>query len=204
MAERPAFDLLDLSRDAELLISAGEIQSCIARIADALNSRYKQVRSPLLVMCVMNGALFFAGQLLPRLVFPLQLDYLHATRYRGQLRGGALEFLVRPRQPLAGRDLLLLDDIFDEGHTLARITEELKAAGVRSLYTTVLVEKLHKCKVRGFTPDLVGVQVPDRYVFGCGMDYRELYRNLPAIYALRSDREADRSSADSTSRDGVC
>lgn len=194
MTEAPDFKLLNLPKDAEVLVSPTEIRRGLARIADALNDRYAATRQPPLVLCVMTGAMVFVGQLLPLLMFPLQLDYVHASRYRGQTRGGRLELLVRPRMSVAGRDLLLLDDIFDEGDTLAGIAAQLRAEGAASLQVAVLVEKLHDRKVAGFAPDLVGVSVPDRYVFGCGMDYGELYRNLPAVYALREASEASGSA----------
>lgn len=182
---------LDLLKDAEVLVAPAEIVRHVTRLADALNDHFSEVPEPPLVLCVMSGAMIFAGQLLPQLMFPLQLDYVHASRYQGGLRGGEVKLSVRPRLELRGRDILLLDDIFDEGYTLCRIAAELEKEGVGSVYTAVLVNKQHDRKVQDFAPDLVGVQVPDRYVFGCGMDYRELYRNLPAIYALREDFGGD-------------
>jgi len=135
------------------------------------------------VISVMNGGLIPAGLLLTKLNFPLKLDYLHATRYRESTSGHELVWEHSPAQPLNGRHLLIVDDILDEGYTLAAIIEHCQAQGPASLSTAVLAQKEHD---RGVRPPLeyVGLKVPDRYVFGCGMDYKGYWRNLPGIYAV--------------------
>lgn len=140
--------------------------------------------NPLLV-CVMTGGVVPFGKLLPRLSFPLQIDYVHATRYGRQLVGGQLQWLVGPREEPKARTVLLVDDILDEGATLAGIEQRYRAEGAREVYKAVLVVKdrrrTHDVKV-----DFAGLDVPDRYVFGYGMDYKGYLRNAPGIYAERA------------------
>jgi len=140
------------------------------------------------VLCVMNGGLVPLGRLLTRLEFPLQLDYLHATRYRGDTVGGRLQWVRRNSTPLVDRVVLIVDDILDEGLTLAAIASYCGEAGAERVLSAVLVEKLHD-RGNGFTADFVGLQVPDRYVFGYGMDYHGYLRNAPGIFAVAGDAE---------------
>lgn len=137
-----------------------------------------------LVICVMNGGLVPAGLLLPKLDFPLKLDYLHATRYREDTSGKDLVWQHTPNHSLVDRHVLIVDDILDEGHTLEAIINYCHAQQPASLSTAVLAQKEHD---RGVRPPLeyVGLSVPDRYVFGCGMDYKGYWRNLPGIYAVK-------------------
>ena len=167
---------------AELVCSAAEVAAAVARIAAEVNAQLAD--SQPLVLAVMGGAVVFAGHLLPQLSFPLEFDYLHASRYRGQTSGGALTWLVEPRTELAGRTLLVLDDILDEGITLAAIKERLLERGAAAVYTAVLVEK-ELGREKPVAADFVGLALPDRYLFGCGMDAYGAWRNLPAIYALK-------------------
>ena len=139
---------------------------------------------PAVFLTVMQGALVFAGQLATTIGSPLDFDYVHATRYRGKTSGGELAWMKRPTQPLAGRTVLLVDDILDEGHTLKGIRDWLVGEGAARVYVTVLCEKRHDRRAPGIAADFCGVDVPDRYVFGYGMDYHEQGRNLPAIYAV--------------------
>ena len=115
----------------------------------------------------------------------LEFDYLHATRYRGATSGGELVWKHRPATPLQGRRVLLVDDILDEGHTLAAMRDWCLEQGAADVRIAALAVKMHDRCVPGLCADYVGVEVPDRYVFGYGMDYHEQGRNLPAIYALK-------------------
>ncbi|HCK82681.1 MAG TPA: hypoxanthine-guanine phosphoribosyltransferase [Candidatus Competibacter sp.] len=167
---------------ADLLYSPEQIESALDRMAAAITAELER-RDPLLLV-VMNGAFVPAARLLARLRFPLRVGYLHATRYRGGTRGGAIEWLARPRPEVAGQVVLVVDDIFDEGDTLKAILAEIRRREAKAVYSAVLVDKRHDRKVAGLTVDFVGLEVPDRYVFGCGMDYHDYWRNLPAIYAV--------------------
>lgn len=138
-----------------------------------------------IVICVLNGGIIPTGHLLTRLAFPLETDYLHATRYRGKTTGGReITWLCKPHLSLQGRTVLLVDDILDEGHTLKAICENCRDSGAARVYTAVLVEKLHNRRVTGMTADFIGLAVEDRYVFGCGMDYKGYLRNLNGIFTL--------------------
>ncbi|GAB4297265.1 MAG: hypoxanthine-guanine phosphoribosyltransferase [Thiohalomonadaceae bacterium] len=169
-------------READCLYSRAEVDAAIAAMAGAITAQLRD--SNPLVLCVMTGALIPMGQLLTHLDFPLQIDYVHATRYRGETCGGELCWLARPRHPVQDRVVLVVDDILDEGITLQAILAELRAQGARAVYSAVLVEKEHARK-NGLQADFVGLTVPDRYVFGYGMDYKDYLRNAPGIYAVR-------------------
>lgn len=170
--------------EAELLHDSVAVMRAVDDMARQITARLAD-SNPLLI-CVMNGGLMLTGWLASRLDFPLQLDYAHVTRYRGATTAGALEWLSRPRIPLADRTLLLVDDIFDEGLTLASLAEACLALGARAVQSAVLVRKQHDRAATALRPDYVGLSVPDRYVFGCGLDYKNYLRNLPAIYAVRN------------------
>ncbi|WP_223669231.1 hypoxanthine-guanine phosphoribosyltransferase [Kangiella shandongensis] len=177
--------------DAEVVIGEATIERAILQLADALNHRYSSApyqNSVITVFCIMNGGLYFSGQLLKHLTFPLKVDYLHATRYGDKTRGSTLNWFKTPTEKdTKGQHVLLLDDIFDEGLTLEAIDTECRHLGALSVNSAVLTDKQHKRKpVSGFKPDFIGLDVEDRYIFGCGMDYKGLWRNLPAIYALKS------------------
>lgn len=178
-------EVIAVLRNADMLCSAKQVEAALDHLAAAVTERLEDL-NPLL-MVVMNGGMIPAGHLLTRLDFPLQIGYLHATRYRGDTRGGELHWLARPSIPVEDRVVLVVDDIFDEGFTLKAIVEELKRDGPRELLTAVLINKRHDRKVAGLEVDFVGLEVEDRYVFGYGMDYKEYLRNLPGIYAVRED-----------------
>lgn len=139
-----------------------------------------------LVICVMNGGLVPFGRLLPQLQFPLQIDYIHATRYGGKLSGGELQWLVSPSHSLRGRTVLLVDDILDEGTTLAGIDTRFRAEGARAVHKAVLINK-QRPRTHPVTVEFTGLTVPDRYVFGYGMDYKGYLRNAPGIYAVAEE-----------------
>jgi len=168
--------------EADQLYTAQQVEQALERMAQEISGRLRD--SNPLVLCVMLGGMIPAGQLLSRLEFPLQLDYIHATRYRGKTSGGELHWIARPSTPLKDRVVLVIDDILDEGKTLAAIVDECKVLGAREVYTAVLVDKRHDRK-QGMTASFTGLEVEDRYVFGCGMDYKGYLRNLPGIYAVK-------------------
>ncbi len=172
-----------LLAEADLLVSAAEIRAAYDRLAAAISRDY-QGQFPL-ILCVMNGGLYATSELTQRLTLPFELDYIHATRYRGATEGGGLIWKRQPDQRLAGRHVLVIDDILDEGHTLAAIRKSLLEFQPESLKVAVLAEKIHDRRAAGASAEYIGVTVPDRYVFGCGMDVRELWRQLPAIYAVK-------------------
>lgn len=176
-------DARALLASAELICSADEVSNSVSRLAGELNAALRELNP--LVVSVMGGAVVFTGQLLPQLDFPLDFDYVHATRYGDETAGGQLRWVVEPRIPVAGRTVLLLDDILDEGITLAAIRQHLLEAGAAACVTAVFADK-DIGRAKPLRADYVGLTLPDRFVFGFGMDVSGAWRNLPAIYALKN------------------
>lgn len=169
---------------ADLLCSTASVSTAVSRIAREITAAL--AGSFPLVLCVMRGAVVFAGQLLPQLRFPLEFDYLDLRRYGDSIRGGEIEWRAMPGTVVAGRTVLVLDDILDQGRTLAAVREKLLAADANRVYYAVLTEK-DTGRAKPVRADFVGLRVPDRYVFGCGMDVGGAWRNLPEIYALKEE-----------------
>ena len=170
--------------EADCLADDATVEAALDSMAEAITARLAD-RNPL-VYAVMNGGLIFAGRILPRLPFPLEVAYLHATRYGHALQGTLLDWRVRPTQDLRDRTVLVLDDILDEGHTLKAIIEHLKEEGAAEVLSAVLVHKLHDRKATpGMRADFSGLDIADRFLFGCGMDYKGYWRNAPGIYAVK-------------------
>ena len=168
--------------NSDLVSSAAEVESAIAGMAVRIQARFAD-QYPL-VLVVMGGAVVFAGQLLPRLRMPLDLDYLHASRYGEATSGGQIRWRVEPPQDVRGRAVLVLDDILDGGQTMAAIRDRLLALGTKSFACAVLVDKRLE-RDKPIKPDFVGLTIPDRFVFGCGMDAKGFWRNLPEIRAMK-------------------
>ena len=169
-------------QDADCLFTNSQVQVALDTMAQAITKKLANYDP--LVLCVMTGGIIPAGHLLTRLNFPLQLDYIHATRYRGETSGSHLQWLVRPTRSLKGRHVLLIDDICDEGVTLAEIAEYCWAEGAAEVSIAVLVNKVHDHK-HPLKVDYIGLETPDRYLFGYGMDYKNYLRNAPGIYAVK-------------------
>lgn len=170
--------------EGDLLVNESDVVAAIARVGEEITAELKE-SNPVLICC-MNGGLVFAGQLLTKLVFPLQIDYVHATRYGHEINGVALDWKVRPQIDLHGRTVVLLDDILDEGVTLAAIADYCRQQGAAKVMMAVLVEKLHLRKViPGMKADFTGIEIGDRFLFGYGLDYKGYWRNAPGIYALK-------------------
>jgi len=171
-----------LLETADLVIPAVAVSEAVARLAREITAQLADAFP--LVLCVMRGSVIFAGQLLLQLRFPLEFDYLDVTRYGTATQGGEIAWKVTPGRGVAGRVVLVLDDILDEGRTLASIRDKVLSAGASRFYSVVLAEK-DIGKPKSIGADFVGVHVPDRYVFGFGMDVHGAWRNLPEIYALK-------------------
>ena len=166
---------------ADCCYTKDQIEVAIDKMATAISQDLRE-KNPLL-LCVMTGGLIATGELLLRLDFPLQYDYIHATRYAGETRGSELKWVARPHLHLENRHVLIVDDILDEGITLKELVSFCEKEQVASVRTAVLVNKLHERKHLD-TADYVGLTVEDRYVFGYGMDYKGYLRNVPGIYAV--------------------
>jgi hypoxanthine phosphoribosyltransferase len=167
---------------AELIHSAAAVDAAIERVAAEIAATLKD-RYPL-VLSVMGGAVVFTGRILPLLKFPLDFDYIHASRYGAATSGGPVAWKVEPKGNVAGRVVLVLDDILDIGDTMLAIRQRILGLGAEAFYSAVLTDK-QKGQAKPIYADFVGLSLPDRYVFGCGMDAHGIWRNLPAIYALK-------------------
>jgi hypoxanthine phosphoribosyltransferase len=171
-------------KSAECLYSFTELNEALDRMASEITNQLKDTNP--LVLCVMSGAMIPTGHILTRLHFPLEVGYLHVTRYQGTNRGGDLHWLVEPRQSLLNRTVLVIDDIMDGGLTLSAIIDYCRQAKCKDVQTAVLVSKKRKREPGvDFEPDYVGVETEDRYLFGFGLDYNEYLRNVPGIYAVK-------------------
>ena len=169
--------------NSDPVLIAGEVQAAIRRVAGEVAQRLAE--SYPLVLAVMGGAVVFAGQILPLLHFPLDFDYIHASRYGAATRGAHVDWRVTPPDGLLrGRSVLVLDDILDGGDTMAAIRARVLELGAREFHCAVLVDKLLD-RAKPVAPDFVGLKIADRFVFGCGMDAKGFWRNLPEIRAMK-------------------
>jgi hypoxanthine phosphoribosyltransferase len=178
--------LADALARSDRLYDRAQIQHAIGRMAAEIGADYAGTRP--LFLTVMHGGMLFAAELalaLGEIGLDLEMEYLHATRYRGATAGAELQWKHRPSTPLRGRRVLLVDDIVDEGHTLSIVREWCRGEGASDVRIAAMTVKRHDRCVPGLAADYFGLYVPDRYVYGYGMDYHEQGRNLPAIHALR-------------------
>ena len=168
--------------NSDPIASAEEVQAAVRRVATEIEQRLSSAYP--LVLAVMGGAVVFAGQVLPLLRFPLDFDYIHASRYGAATRGAHVDWRVTPPEGVKGRSVLVVDDILDGGQTMAAIRERLLELGASAFHCAVLVEKVLD-KKKPIAADFVGLRIADRFVFGCGMDAKGFWRNLPEIRAMR-------------------
>ncbi len=177
-----------LLSDAELIFDEAAVQRAVDKVAQQLNDRFDHAEgAPFpLVLGVMGGAVVFCGQLLTRLKFPLEFDYMHVTRYGSKDQGGKIEWKVIPRSNVEGRTVIVLDDILDEGETLAHVKERLFEMGAAEVVLAVFADK-DIGKTKPAQADYVGLTLPNKFVVGYGMDAYGYWRNLPAIWAIRTE-----------------
>ena len=179
-------EALRLLKEADLICDADCVQREVTRmareIAGALQGQFP------VVLSVMGGAAIFTGQLLPQLAFPLEFGAIEVTRYNNDIQGREITWRLPPRDNVRGRTVLIVDDILDEGITLAAIRKKLLELGAREVLSAVFADK-EIGRAKPVRADFVGLTVPNRYVFGFGMDAYGLWRNLPAIYALKERKE---------------
>lgn len=171
-----------IESESDCLCDTEKLNNALDTLAEKITSDLKDKN--LLILCVMTGGIIPTGHLVTRLSFPLQLDYIHATRYQGETSGGELNWIKEPSIALKNRTVLIIDDIFDEGITLLEIEKYCKDKGASEVYSAVLVNKIHKRKVN-YKPDFIGLDIEDRYLFGFGMDYKNYLRNVNAIHAVK-------------------
>jgi len=175
-------DPLKVLEESVLIADRQEVQAAVIRMADEINEHYGN--RPIILLVVMTGAIMPAAWLAAHLKMPLQMDFIHASRYSGQTEGGEVDFRVPPRLNLQGQDVLVVDDIYDIGLTLQMIEHYCVAREASSVNSAVLVRKIHDRETTGELPAFIGMDVQDKYVFGCGMDVYEYWRQLDEIRAL--------------------
>ncbi|MCS0809052.1 hypoxanthine-guanine phosphoribosyltransferase [Massilia agilis] len=174
-----------LLEHAEQVASAEQVQQAVRRVADELNQRFGNPDEQAfpLVLGVMGGAVVFTGNVLPQLDFPLEFDYIHVTRYGDEDQGGQVVWKVIPRQSVAGKTIIVLDDILDEGETLAQVKQRLLDMGAKEVIIAVFADK-DLGRTKPVHADIVGLSIPNRFVVGFGMDVYGYWRNLPALWAI--------------------
>ena len=169
-------------RNSDQIASAEQVDAAVRRVAAEIEAKLGGAYP--LVLAVMGGAVVFAGQLLPMLRFPIDFDYVHVSRYGKGTRGTGVEWRASPPELAKGRAVLVVDDILDHGETMAAIRARLLELGATAVHCAVLVEKILDRK-KPIHADFVGLRIPDRFVFGCGMDAKGFWRNLPEVRAMR-------------------
>lgn len=173
---------------ADCIFDKTQVEAAIDKMATEINNNLAD--SNPVFLCVVIGGIIPMGNLLPKLNFPLEVDYIHATRYRGATTGGEIFWKVTPTTSLKGRTVVVVDDILDEGHTLSAIIKYCEAEGAEKIYSAVLVDKKKQREPDVLQDaDFVGLEIEDRFVFGYGLDYNEYLRNAPGIYAVAPEHE---------------
>ena len=175
----------DVLKNSTLIADNQEVKAAVERLGKAINAHYGD--REIILLIVMTGAVMPAAWVASKLKMPVQMDFVHATRYAGQTEGGEIEFRVPPRLNLEGHDVLIIDDIYDIGLTLQMIEGYCESRGARSVNSAVLVRKIHDRETTGKLPEFIGMEVEDKYIFGCGMDVYENWRHLDEIRALEGD-----------------
>jgi hypoxanthine phosphoribosyltransferase len=174
-----------LLANAEPVCDEATVRDAVARVARTLNERYgdpDEAAFPL-VLGVMGGAVVFTGQLLTQLSFPLEFDYIHVSRYGDDDKGGEVVWKVIPRSNVAGRTVIVVDDILDEGETLAHVKQRLLDMGARDVVICVFADK-DLGRAKPVQADIVGLTIPNKFVVGFGMDAYGYWRNLPGLWAI--------------------
>jgi hypoxanthine phosphoribosyltransferase len=184
MNENILVELKEMQKKMVCLYDQEAIDKAIKKIAQEMNEAFSSGEMPVL-LCAMNGAVIFMGQLVPRLTFPLQFDYIHTSRFRGEVRGGDLHWLATPTISLKERTVIIIEDILDSGITLTAIKDYCYQQKAKKVFSAVLIDKDHPREEGGLKKaDFTGLHTEDKFLVGYGLDYHGFLRNLPAIYAV--------------------
>ena len=177
-----------LLANARQIVSPEEVQAAVRQVADVLNERFDKTEdgSFPLVLGVMGGAVVFTGTLLPQLRFPLEFDYIHVSRYGDDDRGGEVQWKVIPRKDVAGKTIVVVDDILDEGETLAHVKQRLLDMGAAEVIVVVFADK-NIGRSKPIQADITGLTLPNEFVVGFGMDVYGYWRNLPGLWSIRPE-----------------
>lgn len=181
-------DIREVFAKASCLYTKTEIDSALDKMAAEISLRLSH--SNPIFLCVVVGGIVPLGNLLPRLDFPLEVDYVHATRYGAATVGTELKWMMKPSCDMKGRTIVVVDDILDGGITLGAILDYCKQRGAQEVFSAVLVDKKDARLPQGVQQaDFVGLSVENHYVFGYGMDYKGYLRNAPGIYVVAPEHE---------------
>jgi len=175
-------EIKNIQETADLLYNEQQVEAALDKMAKQINELLADLNP--LILCVINGGIVVAGKLITRLTIPLTLDAINASRYQNNTLGGNVEWLLKPKTPIKNRNLLIIDDILDEGLTLLAIKDYCLEQGAASVYSAVLLDK-NLGRVKPVSVDFIGLEVENRYLFGYGMDYKGYLRNAPGIYACK-------------------
>ncbi len=177
-------NIKNVENNSRQLFSKTDVEKALDEMADQINEQLSDTNP--IILCTVIGGIIPTGLLLPRLNFPLQLDYIHATRYRGETKGGHLHWIKQPEMELADRTVLIVDDILDQGHTLEAIIDYCEAEGAKQILTAVLIEKNLPERPGLQKADFTGLIADNEYLVGYGMDYKGYLRNLDTISAIKT------------------
>ncbi len=181
-------DIKKVEQSCRELFSKNQVETALDKMATEINASLSETNP--IILCTVIGGIIPTGLLLPRLNFPLQLDYIHATRYRGETKGGHLHWVKQPEIELSDRTVLIIDDILDEGHTLEAIIDYCQAEGAKKILTAVLIEKNLPSRPGLTKADFTGLIADNEYLVGYGMDYKGYLRNLDSISAINEKHQS--------------
>ena len=171
-----------------ILVSEEEIDKIVTRIAAEIDRDYAEKDNRLVLVCILKGSIVFTGDLMKKLTIPVEIDCMKVSSYgSGTTSSGSVKIHLDVTRPdLSDCDFLIIEDIIDSGYTLSYLTDYLKLRGARSVKTCALLDKPARRKVQ-FTPDYVGLEIPDEFVVGYGLDYDERFRALPYVGVLKPE-----------------
>ncbi len=169
---------------AEELVSEEQLRAIVARLAEEIADEYRD-KNPLIVG-ILVGSFVFVADLVRALDFPLEVAFVCAASYGQSTVAGELALKLDLDTEVAGRHLIVVDDILDTGRTLSKLTEMFVERGAASVRTCCVLDKPSRREV-SFDADFVGMEIPDQFVVGYGLDYAQSYRNLPFVGVLRSE-----------------
>lgn len=178
----------EVAKKATCLYDKKAIETALDRMAKEITQQFENANP--LFLTVMIGGLMPAAGLLTRLEFPLEMDYIHATRYKNKLSGGELSWWAEPKMSMKDRVVIVIDDILDKGNTMNAVMDYCRSKGAKEVYSAVLVDKDCKRSETGLAKaDFTGLIVENRYVFGYGLDYKGYLRNYPGVYGVAKEHE---------------
>lgn len=179
----------NLNEDIDhVLVTEKQLEETVTRIAGEIDRDQRERDSDLLLLGILKGSVVFMGDLMKKIRTPMEIDFMKVSSYGGStVSSGDLKIALDfQRENIENLDIVVVEDIIDSGNTLSRLVEYLKEKGARSVRTCALLDKPERRQVE-FTPDYVGIEVPDEFVVGYGLDYNEKYRELPYVGVLKEE-----------------